>query len=230
MPSIKIRPSILSADFGNLRKAIAEVEGCADGLHCDVMDGHFVPNITFGPMIIKAVRELTTMPLYAHLMIEAPDQYIQAFAEAGACEITVHAEACVHLHRTIGHIKDHGAAAGVALNPATPVCALENIITDIDAVLVMTVEPGFGGQQFIEAMLPKTTAVRNLAERSGGEIDVAVDGGIAPQTAQQVVAAGASVLVAGSDIYAGKTSPLHACKLLRDAVTSAIDSPGGKRQ
>lgn len=208
----------MSADFGHLKKALAEVECCADGLHCDVMDGRFVRDITFGPMIIKAISELTSMPLFVHLMIESPEQHIDGFAKAGACEITVHTETCVHLHSTIEQIKDYGLAAGVALNPATPVCMLDNIINNVDVVLVMTVEPGYGGQKFIEMMLPKITAVRNMAKEVQREIDIAVDGGVDPDTARRAVAAGANVLVAGSDIYADKIPPRQACLQLKDAV------------
>ncbi len=199
---MKILPSLLAADFGNLSKSVKAVDGCGvGGLHCDVMDGHFVPNITFGPMVVEAVSRLTNLPLYVHLMIEQPERYIEAFVLAGAGSITVHVEACVHLHRTIQQIKDLGVMAGVALNPATPVGAIEHVITDIDLALVMTVNPGFGGQNFIETMLPKIERVRRMADEAGVDLDVAVDGGIDVNTAPQVVRAGANLLIAGTSLF-----------------------------
>ncbi|MCE5322631.1 ribulose-phosphate 3-epimerase [bacterium] len=223
MSRLIIAPSLLSADFSNLSKDVmAAQEGGADGLHCDIMDGHFVPNITFGPMVVKAVRKITSMPLYVHLMIEQPERYIEDFVSAGASEITVHAEACKHLHRTIGSIKALGVPAGVALNPHTPLCVLENVITDLDVVLIMTVNPGFGGQSFIETMLPKISKAREMAEEAGVDIDIAVDGGIDVNTAPKVVRAGANVLVAGSSVFGNCKGIMQACADIRSAAESAL--------
>lgn len=199
---VKIAPSILSADFSKLGEEIKDVEhGGADYIHVDVMDGHFVPNITIGPLIVDAIRPVTKLPLDVHLMIENPDNYIEAFANAGADYITVHAEACKHLHRTIHFIKSFGVKAGVVLNPATPVNMIEHIIDDIDMVLLMTVNPGFGGQKFIPGVLPKIKAVKEMADAKGLNIEIEVDGGVNEETAQLCIEAGANVLVAGSAIY-----------------------------
>jgi ribulose-phosphate 3-epimerase len=199
---VKIAPSILSADFSKLGEEIKDVEkGGADYIHVDVMDGHFVPNITIGPLIVEAIRPITKLPLDVHLMIEHPDQYIEAFANAGADYITVHVEACKHLHRTIHHIKSFGVKAGVVLNPATPVQMIEHIIDDIDMVLLMTVNPGFGGQKFIEQVLPKIRQVKDLVDNKGLSVEIEVDGGVNEETARKCVEAGANVLVAGSAIY-----------------------------
>lgn len=199
---VKIAPSILSADFAKLGNEIVEVEkGGADYIHVDVMDGHFVPNITIGPLIVEAIRPITKLPLDVHLMIENPDQYIEAFAKAGADIITVHVEACRHLHRTIHLIKSFGVKAGVVLNPATPVDTIQHIIADIDMVLLMSVNPGFGGQKFIPEVLPKIKAVKEMAEKKGVDIEIEIDGGVNSETAKQCIEAGATVLVAGSAIY-----------------------------
>lgn len=199
---IKIAPSILSADFSQLGEEIKDVEkGGADYIHVDVMDGHFVPNITIGPLIVEAIRPVTKLPLDVHLMIENPDQYIPQFAKAGADIISVHVEACPHLHRTIHLIKEQGVKAGVVLNPATPVSTISHIIDDVDLILLMTVNPGFGGQSFISSVLPKIREVRELVTKSGRNIEVEVDGGVNPETAKQCIEAGADVLVAGSAIY-----------------------------
>jgi ribulose-phosphate 3-epimerase len=199
---VKIAPSILSADFAKLGEEILDVEkGGADYIHVDVMDGHFVPNITIGPLIVEAIRPITKLPLDVHLMIENPDQYIEAFAKAGADYITVHVEACRHLHRTIQHIKSVGVKAGVVLNPATPVESIQHIIGDIDMVLLMSVNPGFGGQKFIPEVLPKIRKVKEMAEKKGIELEIEIDGGVNPETAKQCIEAGANVLVAGSAIY-----------------------------
>jgi ribulose-phosphate 3-epimerase len=199
---VKIAPSILSADFAKLGEEIIEVEkGGADYIHVDVMDGHFVPNITIGPLIVDAIRPVTKLPLDVHLMIENPDQYIEAFAKAGADYITVHVEACRHLHRTIQHIKSFGIKAGVVLNPATPVDSIQHIIGDIEMVLLMSVNPGFGGQKFIPGVLPKIRAVKAMAEQKGLDIEIEIDGGVNPETAKLCIEAGATVLVAGSAIY-----------------------------
>lgn len=199
---VKIAPSILSADFSKLGEEILAVEkGGADYIHVDVMDGHFVPNITIGPLIVEAIRPITQLPLDVHLMIENPDQYIEAFAKAGANYITVHVEACRHLHRTIQSIKSFGVKAGVVLNPATPVETIQHIIGDIDMVLLMSVNPGFGGQKFIPEVLPKIRKVKKMAEQKGLNIEIEIDGGVNPETAKQCMEAGANVLVAGSAIY-----------------------------
>lgn len=199
---VKIAPSILSADFSKLGEEIKDVEqGGADYIHIDVMDGHFVPNITIGSLVVEAIRPITNLPLDVHLMIENPDQYIEAFAKAGADYITVHVEACRHLHRTIHHIKSLGVKAGVVLNPATPVEAILPILDDVDMVLLMTVNPGFGGQKFIHSVLPKIRQVKDLALSRNLNLEIEVDGGVNEETAKLCVEAGANVLVAGSAVY-----------------------------
>lgn len=199
---VKIAPSILSADFSKLGEEIKDVEiGGADYIHVDVMDGHFVPNITIGPLIVDAIRPVTKLPLDVHLMIENPDQYIEAFAKSGADYITVHVEACPHLHRTIHLIKSYGVKAGVVLNPATPVESIQHIIEDIDMVLLMTVNPGFGGQSFITSVLPKIVKVKEMVQERGLSVEIEVDGGVNKETAKACIKAGATVLVAGSAIY-----------------------------
>ncbi|GHH96515.1 ribulose-phosphate 3-epimerase [Neobacillus kokaensis] len=199
---VKIAPSILSADFSKLGEEITAVEAAgADYIHVDVMDGHFVPNITIGPLIVEAIRPVTKLPLDVHLMIENPDQYIEAFVKAGADYITVHVEACRHLHRTIQNIKSFGIKAGVVLNPATPVDTIQHIVADVDMVLLMSVNPGFGGQKFIPEVLSKISQVKQMAEAKGLNIEIEVDGGVNADTARQCVEAGANVLVAGSAIY-----------------------------
>ena len=200
--SLVIAPSILSADFGKLADEVRAVERAgADWIHVDVMDGRFVPNITLGPVIVRAVRKATKLPIDTHLMIVEPERYVQAFAEAGADHITVHAEACVHLHRTVQQIRGLGKRAGVALNPATTEDALRYVIGDIDVVLVMTVNPGFGGQSFISEVVPKVRAIRRMIDASGRDIALEIDGGVAPGTARTVVEAGARELVAGSAVF-----------------------------
>ncbi|MEW9050426.1 MAG: ribulose-phosphate 3-epimerase [Neobacillus sp.] len=199
---VKIAPSILSADFARLGEEIQAVEKAgADYIHIDVMDGQFVPNITIGPLIVEAVRPITKLPLDVHLMIENPDQYIEAFANAGADYITVHVEACRHLHRTIHHIKSFGIKAGVVLNPATPVESIQHVMDDIDMVLLMSVNPGFGGQKFIPETLNKIRTVKQMAEEKGLTIEIEIDGGVNSETAKQCIEAGANVLVAGSAVY-----------------------------
>lgn len=199
---VKIAPSILSANFAKLGEEILDVErGGAEYIHVDVMDGHFVPNITIGPLIVDAIRPVTKLPLDVHLMIENPDQYIEQFAKAGADYITVHVEACKHLHRTIQSIKALGVKAGVVINPATPVSTLENIIEDIDMVLLMTVNPGFGGQKFIHSVLPKIKQVSDMVKERNLQVEIEVDGGVDEHTAKLCIEAGATVLVAGSAVF-----------------------------
>lgn len=211
--SVQIAPSLLSANFGKLAEAAqtAEMAG-AEFLHFDVMDGHFVPNLTMGPLAVQALRPVSGAFFDVHLMIEAPDAFIGAFADAGANGLTVQAEACVHLQRTLHEIREAGMKAGVALNPATPPYVLEYVLGDLDLILVMTVNPGFGGQKFLPAMLPKIALVREMIESVSQPILVEVDGGIATETAGAVVAQGANVLVAGTAIYGhtgGITSGIH---------------------
>ena len=199
---IKIAPSILASDFARLGEEVKDVEAAgADYIHVDVMDGHFVPNITIGAPIVRALRPVTSLPLDVHLMIENPDQYIEEFADAGADILTVHAEACPHLHRTIQLIKSKGVKAGVVINPATPVDAIKHVIEDVDLVLLMTVNPGFGGQAFIDRVLSKITETKQLADSLGVAPEIEVDGGVNAETARACIEAGATVLVAGSAIY-----------------------------
>jgi len=199
---LKIAPSILSADFSRLGQEVAAAEaGGGDYIHVDVMDGHYVPNITVGPLVVRAVRRVTSLPLDVHLMIESPERYLADFADAGASGLTVHVETCPHLHRTLQQIKELGCWAGVTLNPSTPVGSLEEILPYVDLVLVMTVNPGFGGQSFIEGTLGKIRRVRAMLDQLGSHADLEVDGGIDPETAPLVVEAGANVLVAGSAIF-----------------------------
>ncbi len=202
MTAVKIAPSILSADFTALLQDVLKVEEAgAEYLHIDVMDGHFVPNITVGPLIVKALRPKSNMVFDVHLMIENPGIYIEDFILAGADLVTVHAESVNHLHRTVSLIKEKGARAGVALNPATSPAVIEYILPLVDLVLLMTVNPGFGGQAFIPEVLPKITTVRKMLERCGSTAEIQVDGGINRETAAGVVKAGANVLVAGSAIF-----------------------------
>lgn len=197
-----IAPSILSADFSALGEEIAAVEAAgADWIHIDVMDGHFVPNITMGPGVVKSLRKMTVLPFDVHLMIESPEQYIQPFAEAGSDRITVHMEALIHLHRTVSQIKELGLKAGVSLNPATPLSFVESILTDIDLLLIMTVNPGFGGQQFINTMLPKIRQARELIDRFAPAVLLEVDGGVTLTNLPAILKAGADVLVAGASIF-----------------------------
>lgn len=214
----KLAPSILSADFARLGEQIQEAESAgADYIHVDVMVGHFVPNMTIGPLVVAAIRPHTRLPLDVHLMIESPEKYVGAFADAGADIITVHQEACLHLHRVVQQIKQLDKKVGIALNPATPVGTLAEILPYVDLVLVMTVNPGFGGQSFIETMLPKIAALRALlgARELGSQIEIQVDGGINVDTAPRVVAAGARVLVAGSAIFNNQASIADAIQRLR---------------
>jgi len=198
----KISPSILSADFTRLGDEIKAVEQAgADYIHIDVMDGHFVPNITIGPMIVEAVKRVTDLPLDVHLMISAPDNFIDDFVKAGATILTVHAETVKHLHRTVQYIKEKGVSPGVSLNPATPLDILEYVLDDLDLVLLMTVNPGFGGQKFIPAVIPKIKRLREMVDKRNLKTEIEVDGGIGPDSISPVSSAGADVFVAGSAIF-----------------------------
>jgi ribulose-phosphate 3-epimerase len=219
--SIRLAPSILSADFAHLAREIAAVErGGADLIHVDVMDGHFVPNITIGPPVVRAIKRVANVPLDVHLMIEDPDRYLDAFADAGASFMSVHVEVLPHLHRTIWAIKERGVKAGVVLNPSTPVVSLENVARDVDYVLVMSVNPGFGGQTFIPRSVEKIRAVRALLDAAGNRAPVEVDGGVDLDTVADVVAAGAEMLVAGHAIF-GKADAERAARDLRAAAMAA---------
>jgi ribulose-phosphate 3-epimerase len=221
---IQIAPSILSADFSALGRDIAAVErGGADLIHVDVMDGHFVPNLTIGPPVVLAIKRVATRPLDVHLMIEEPDRYVEAFVEAGANMISVHVEAVAHLHRTISFIKKLGARAGAVLNPATPAGALEDIAHDLDHVLVMSVNPGFGGQAFIPHSIEKVRRVREVLTRARSSAAIEIDGGIDESNAAAVVAAGVSILVAGQAIF-GTGDPERATRALRAAAVGSAAS------
>ena len=222
--ALQIAPSILSADFANLARDVAAVErGGADLIHVDVMDGHFVPNITIGVPVVRALKRIATRPLDVHLMIEEPDRYVDDFVAAGASMLSVHVEVLPHVHRTIAYIKSRGAKAGVVINPATPVSALEGIAPDVDFVLVMSVNPGFGGQPFIPGSIDKVRRVRELLRRAGSTAPIEIDGGIDAGNAADAVAAGASILVAGNAIF-GTPDAEAATRALRAAVGSASGS------
>jgi ribulose-phosphate 3-epimerase len=222
-PAIKLAPSILAADFARLGEQVREAEQAgADRIHVDVMDGHFVPNITMGPVVVKALRPVTKLPLEVHLMIEHPIRFLDAFAEAGADAMLVHAENAVNLHRTVEHIKALGKKAGVVINPATsPVAAVE-ILPDVDLVLVMTVNPGFGGQKFIAGMIDKVRRVRRMIDQTKRDIELEVDGGIDAETTPRVVEAGARVLVAGSAIFGAADGVAAAMNRLRTAILPVV--------
>ena len=213
---VRIAPSILSADFARIGEVVRETEAAgADWIHVDVMDGRFVPNLTVGPMVVEAVRPHTSLPLDVHLMIVEPERLIPDFAAAGADRITVHAEAVAHLHRVVHQIKELGASAGVSLNPATPETALSEILPELDLVLAMTVNPGFGGQSLIEGALPKVERLRAVIDAQGLAVELEVDGGVKPANSAQVAAAGASVIVAGSAVYNDRMSVAEALADLR---------------
>jgi ribulose-phosphate 3-epimerase len=215
--SVRIAPSILASDFARLADEVAKVErGGADFVHVDVMDGHFVPNITIGPPVVKALKRVTALPLDVHLMISDPDRYLEAFVEAGAAIVTVHVEACKHLHRTLTRIRQLGAKAGVSLNPATPVEAVKDLAAEFDLLLIMSVNPGFGGQHFITHSLQKIRQARSLLADTGVAADVEVDGGVDTTNAAALVEAGATILVAGVSIF-GTPDPAEATRRLRAA-------------
>lgn len=215
---VKISPSILSADFGNLASAAREAESAgADYLHLDIMDGHFVPNLTFGPDVVAAVRRATSLPLDVHLMIDRPEVMLGRFAEAGASILTVHQEACTHLHHVLSEIRRLGCRAGVAINPATPISSIEEVVSDVDLILVMTVNPGFGGQKTIPFTIDKARRVAGLMASSGSGAELEVDGGIGPENAHLLVEVGARVLVAGSSVFNSKGSVTANVRALRAA-------------
>ncbi|HET9267180.1 MAG TPA: ribulose-phosphate 3-epimerase [Vicinamibacterales bacterium] len=214
---MRIAPSILASDFARLADEVAKVErGGADFVHVDVMDGHFVPNITIGPPVVKALKRVTALPLDVHLMISDPDRYLEAFVEAGAAIVTVHVEACKHLHRTLTRIRQLGAKAGVSLNPATPVEAVKDLAGEFDLLLIMSVNPGFGGQHFIVHSLQKIRQARSLLADAGVAADVEVDGGVDTTNAAALVESGATILVAGVSIF-GTPDPAEATRRLRAA-------------
>ena len=221
--SVKIAPSILSADFARLADGVrAAEEAGADWIHVDVMDGHFVPNLTIGPPVVQAIRRVTELPLDVHLMIDSPERWVDAFADAGADYLTVHQEASVHLHRTLQAIRERGMKPGVSINPGTPIDALREVVPYVDLILIMTVNPGFGGQRFIPTMTEKVAAMRKVLDRQSlWGVELEVDGGISPANARNVVDAGASALVAGAAVFGGEGSVAENIAALREAARAA---------
>jgi ribulose-phosphate 3-epimerase len=220
--SVKIAPSILSADFSRLGDQVLEVERAgADLLHVDVMDGHFVPNLTIGPQIVHSLKKVTSLPLDVHLMVDNPDQVIPAFIDAGSDLITVHVEVCYHLHRTISFIKQQGVKAGAVLNPATPLSVLEYMLPELDLILLMSVNPGFGGQVFIPQVLEKLTKLRRIVEQQGLDVELEIDGGVKLDNAPQIAKAGADILVVGSAVF-DHPHPGEVVKQLKLAVQEAV--------
>jgi ribulose-phosphate 3-epimerase len=219
---IKIAPSILSADFNKLGVEVAAVgEAGGDLVHIDIMDGHFVPNLTIGPMLVKAIRKQSQLPFDVHLMISRPDEYLDKFINAGSDILSVHPETCTHLHRTITYIKEKNVKAGVALNPSTPISDIEPILEDLDMIVIMTVNPGFPAQKFIKSMLPKIQQTRKLVDEGGYKIEIEVDGGINVDTVAVVAGAGADILVAGNAAFHGPGGNLtENIKLLKDTIKS----------
>ena len=216
---VKLAPSILSADFSKLGAQIDEAEKAgADWIHVDVMDGHFVPNITIGPDVVKSIRSCTTLPLDVHLMVESPEKYIKQFAEAGSDIITVHAEACKHLHRVVENIKELGARVGVSINPATPLELIDEILPSIDLVLIMSVNPGFGGQKYIKGSENKVARLRKKIDDLGLSCEIEIDGGITAENASKVVNAGAGVLVAGSAVFNKKETIAEAIAKIKNSI------------
>jgi ribulose-phosphate 3-epimerase len=223
MSRVKIAPSVLAADFANLANAIrCAEEGGADYIHVDIMDGHFVPNITIGPPVVRCLREATSLPLDVHLMVSDPIKYAPSFAKAGADILTVHVEATPHLHGALQVIRNLGVRPGVALNPGTPAAALSEVICDVDLVLVMSVNPGFGGQVFVEQSLHKLSEIRAMLDEADSDADLEVDGGINAETAERVVAAGASVLVAGTAIFQVSEGIQSAIRSIREAAQRGL--------
>jgi ribulose-phosphate 3-epimerase len=223
MSGVRIAPSILSADFGRLAEQIVEAEeGGADWIHVDVMDGHFVPNITIGPLVAAAARRATSLPIDVHLMIERPERYVDAFADAGADYLTVHVETCPHLHRVVQQIRERGIRPGVTLNPATPLDSIVEVLPLVDLVLVMSVNPGFGGQSYIPGSTARIARVRRMLDERGlHHVELEVDGGVAPATAAEVAAAGASLVVAGNAVFGGGGTVAGNLAALRTALAGA---------
>lgn len=224
--SVIVAPSILSANFARLAEALRDLEAAgADWVHVDVMDGHFVPNLTIGPPVVEALHKETRLPLDVHLMIENPDAYLEAFAKAGAHVITVHQEACVHLHRTLSKIRELGCKAGVSLNPSTPVSVLEDVIDEVDLILLMSVNPGFGGQSFIPRSLKRLKQLKPMIENRSVRLEI--DGGISPRTITEVLAAGADTVVAGSAVFkaADMATTIKALRGDEQAIASCLEGP-----